>query len=228
MTGVSNESNANRTFQLDAAAVRVLGALMEKEVTTPDNYPLTLNALVAACNQTSNREPVLSLDESAVSRSLDGLAGLGLARGVHRSDSRVRRYRQTFSESMNLHPAENAVMCILLLRGPQTVGEIRGRTNRLFDFVDLRHVEVTLQALLDLPTPLVAELPRRPGQKDSRYAHLMSGEPVEDVSHDATAVQAASPADPDRVEALEAAVDSLRAEVAELRERLDGLLRELQ
>src|SRR3970282_1631259 len=130
---------------LDAVAVRVLGSLIEKEITTPDNYPLTVNALVAACNQTSNRDPVLALDEAAVSDSLKELSRRSLVREVHRSDSRAKRYRQSMSESKNLHPAETAVLCVLMLRGAQTIGEIRSRTSRLFEFLDLTHVDVTLQ-----------------------------------------------------------------------------------
>jgi len=212
-------------FELDAIAVRVLGSLIEKEITTPDNYPLTLSALVAACNQTSNRDPVLALNEAAVSESLEDLARRSLVRGVHRSDWRVRRYRQLLSESLNLHAAETAVMCVLMLRGAQTTGEIRARAARLFEFVDLAQVDVTLEALMDLPTPLVAELARRPGQKEARYTHLLSGEPQEEASGPALAVD---PAATDRVEALEQAVDSLRAEVAELRARLEAFVREFQ
>ena len=119
----------------------MLGSLIEKEITTPDNYPLTLNALVTACNQTSNRDPVLTLDEATVAKSLEDLARQSLVREVHRSDSRAKRYRHLLSETLHLHAGEIAAMCVLMLRGPQTVGEIRTRTARLFDFVDLTHVE---------------------------------------------------------------------------------------
>ena len=149
---------------LGATAVRALGSLVEKELTTPDQYPLTLNGLTAACNQTSNRDPVMKLDESEVMSGLDELIRHSLARGVHRSDSRVMRYRHLLSETLNLHPAEIATMCVLMLRGPQTVGEIRTRTTRLFEFIDLAHVEITLNALATLTTPLVLQLPRQPGQ----------------------------------------------------------------
>src|SRR5215204_1664133 len=141
---------------IDVVGVRVLGSLIEKEITTPDNYPLTLNALVAACNQTSNRDPVLAVDEASVLKSLEDLSRRSLVRAVHRSDTRAKRYRHLLSESMNLHPAETAVMCVLMLRGAQTAGEIRTRTARLFEFPDLAHVGVTLQSLMTLPTPLVA------------------------------------------------------------------------
>jgi uncharacterized protein YceH (UPF0502 family) len=209
---------------LDAVAVRVLGSLIEKEITTPQNYPLTLNALVAACNQTSNRDPVLALDEAAVSHSLKELTRRSLVREVHRSDSRAKRYRQSMSESKNLHPAETAVLCVLALRGAQTTGEIRSRSARLFEFLDLTHVEVTLQALMTMPTPLVAQVPRQAGQKEARYAHLLSGEPQVD-SIEAASVE---PVEPDRLAALEQAVDSLRTEMAELRTQLEEFKREFQ
>lgn len=214
---------------LDYIDVRVLGSLIEKEITTPDNYPLTLNALVAACNQTSNRDPVLKLDEAAVSASIDNLTRRSLVRGLHRGDSRVKRYRQILSETMNLHPAELAVMCVLMLRGAQTTGEIRTRTARLFEFVDLKHVDITLEALMTLSTPLVVQLPRRPGQKEVRYAHLLSGEPRLDAPElESARAPASEETSPDRVEALEQAVDALRAEVAELRAQLEDFRREFQ
>jgi len=209
---------------LDFVAIRVLGSLMEKQVTTPDNYPLTLNAVVAACNQTSNRDPVLALDEATVSQSLHTLARRSLAREVHRSDSRAKRYRHLMEESLHLHPAETAVMCVLMLRGAQTAGEIRTRTSRLFEFVDLSHVGVTLQALMSLATPLVAELPRQSGQKEVRYAHLLSGMPQAVMSEPAPAQRVEA----DRVEALEHAVMSLRAEVSELRTSLEEFKRQFQ
>ena len=205
--------------------VRVIGSLIEKEITTPDNYPLTLNALVGACNQTSNRDPVMTLDDATVARSLDDLARRSLVGAVHRSDSRAKRYRHRLSESLSLHPAETAVMCVLMLRGAQTAGEIRTRTARLFAFRDLAHVDVTLEALMTLATPLVAQMPRRPGQKEVRYAHLLSGEPVDAPPELETR---AFVIETDRVAALEQSVESLRAELAELRERFEALQREFQ
>lgn len=210
---------------LDPIAVRVLGALIEKEITTPDNYPLTLNALTAACNQTSNRDPVMDLDEATVAASLDDLASRSLVRGVHRSDSRVRRYRHLMSESLHLHPAEIAVLCVLLLRGTQTPGEIRTRAARLFEFRDLPHLDVTLQALMALEPPLVAQLPRRPGQKEVRYAHLLAGEPPLDPVDPAGTEPVARAG---RLEALEQEVGSLRAELSELRAQFEEFRREFQ
>ena len=233
---------------LDPVGVRVLGALIEKEFTTPDNYPLTLNGLTTACNQTSNRDPIMELDEDTVSRGLDGLTRRSLARAVHRGDSRVMRYRQEISDTLHLHKPELAALCVLLLRGPQTVGEIRTRTSRMAEFADLRHVEITLDALATLPTPLVMQLPRRPGQKEARYTHLLAGEPAADAmetlgrdgdpSSPTSAAESAasrSPADRvrphaviERVEALEQDVGSLRGEVAELRAQLEAFRRQFE
>jgi hypothetical protein len=211
---------------LDAVGVRVIGSLIEKESTTPDNYPLTLNALVAACNQTSNREPVMALDEATVSASIIQLSRRSLVREVHRSDSRAKRYRHLVAESMKLHPAETAVLCVLMLRGAQTAGEIRTRTARLFEFRDLPHVDVTIQSLMTLPTPLVAQLPRRPGQKEVRYAHLLSGEPQAEPAEPVAA--AADPVRADRVEALEQEVSALRDELTQLRAQFDEFRRQFQ
>ena len=209
---------------LDVVGVRVLGSLIEKAITTPDSYPLTLNALTAACNQKSNRDPVLELDEATVLQSLEDLGRRSLVRAVHRSDSRAKRYRHLMSESLNLHPAEISVMCVLMLRGAQTAGEIRTRTARLFAFADLGQVDITLKALMTLSVPLVAQLPRRAGQKEVRYAHLLSGEPVEDPLEQ----RAVDPVETDRVEGLEDAVASLRAELAELRARFEEFTRAFQ
>ena len=210
---------------LDAVAVRVLGSLIEKQITTPDNYPLTLNALTAACNQTSNRDPVLHLDEATVSRGLDDLARRNLARAVQRSDSRVKRYRHLLSETLHLHATETVVMCVLMLRGAQTTGEIRTRTARLCEFPDLAHVELTLQSLMTLSPPLVAQLPRRPGQKEVRYAHLFSGEPEIDATDE---IVMEEPAETSRMEALEHEVAALRAEVAALRAQVEEFRRAFQ
>jgi uncharacterized protein len=211
---------------LDVNSVRVLGSLIEKEITTPDNYPLTFNALAAACNQTSNRDPVLHLEEAAIARSLDELGGRKLVREVHRSDSRVKRYRHLMTESLNLHQPEIAVMCVLLLRGPQTAGEIRTRTARLFAFPDLARVDLTLQALMSLTQPLVAQLPRQPGQKEVRFAHLLSGEPEVQVPELSASTEPGD--DVGRVEALEREMESLRTELADLRTEFDEFRRAFQ
>src|SRR6266446_4115010 len=156
--------------------VRVLGSLIEKEITTPDYYPLSLNALVAACNQTSNRNPVAHFDEDAVARAADSLREKKLVHLVDRGESRVNKHRHVLYEAMNLGRPAIAVMCVMMLRGPQTVGEIRTRTNRLYDFTSLEEVETTLNSLMSGEPLRVARLPRQTGQKEVRYAHLLSGE----------------------------------------------------
>ena len=161
--------------KLTAVEVRVLGSLIEKEITTPEYYPLTLNALVNACNQISNRDPVVSFDEKTVARALEDLREkklVWMVTGV----GRVPKYEHRFAEALKLAEQELAVLCVLMLRGPQTVGEIRGRTGRLYEFKELEEVELTLQALMSAELPLVVKLPRQPGTKESRYAHLLSGE----------------------------------------------------
>jgi uncharacterized protein len=210
---------------LDPVAVRVLGCLVEKEITTPDNYPLTLNALAAACNQTSNREPIMSLEETGVLAVLDELTRRSLARVVHRSDSRAKRYRHLLVETLKLHPAEVAVLCVLMLRGPQTPGEIRVRAARLHEFDEGAQLELTLQALMSLGTPLVAQLPRQPGQKEARYAHLLAGEPEMPVPAETAPPDRAGG---DRIEALEQEVTALREELAELRGRFDRFAQQFQ
>jgi uncharacterized protein YceH (UPF0502 family) len=211
---------------LDDVGVRVLGSLVEKELTTPDNYPLTLNALIASCNQSSSREPVMELDEATVARSLEDLQRRSLVREVRKEGSRVMRYRQEIGEFLHLHRPERAVLSVLMLRGPQTPGEIKARTARAFEFVDPRHVELTLESLAELSTPLVTPLPRRPGQKEIRYAHMLAGPPErEDPREDAASQETPRRASSDRIEALELEVRALRREVAELRAELDAFRR---
>ena len=160
---------------LTQAEVRVLGSLIEKEITTPEYYPLTLNALVNACNQISNRDPVVSYDEKTVARALESLREkklVWMVTGV----GRVPKYEHRLTETLKLAEQEVAAMCVLMLRGPQTVGEIRGRSGRLYEFKELEEVEMTLASLLNAEPPLIVKLPRQPGTKESRYAHLLSGE----------------------------------------------------
>ena len=161
---------------LNDIEVRVLGALIEKEITTPDYYPLSLNALVAACNQSSNRNPVVHFDEDTVARATESLREKKLVHQVDRSESRVSKYRHVIYEAMNLGRPAVAVLAVLMLRGAQTVGEIRTRSNRLYDFTSLDEVDLTLNALMSREPPLVVRLPRQTGQKEVRYAHLLSGE----------------------------------------------------
>jgi uncharacterized protein len=213
---------------LDPIAVRVLGSLIEKESTTPDNYPLTVNAIVGACNQTTNREPVMAVDENEVMNALRELTRRGLVHEVHRSDSRAKRYRHVLPDKLSLHAPETALLCVLMLRGPQTTGEIRTRAVRMFEFIDLKHVEVTLDSLMTLPIPLVAQLPRQPGQKEVRYAHLLAGEPRLPVPEPRPSVEATHVAHPDddRVSALEGTVELLRAELNALREAFEEFRRQ--
>ena len=163
-------------MQLTPTEARVLGALVEKEITTPEYYPLSLNALVNACNQKNNRDPVTSLDEVEVRQALHGLETERLA-GPVRGDTRVPKYEHRAQEVFNFTRGEIAVVCVLLLRGPQTPGELRGRTERMYKFDELSDVQSVLQRLIARePDPLVKILPRQPGTKEARYAHLLSGD----------------------------------------------------
>jgi hypothetical protein len=211
------------TILLNAIEARVLGALVEKEVTTPEYYPLSLNAVVNACNQKNNREPVMSLDEDTVRQALRGLEDDGLAGPVRGSDSRVTKYEHHLQEVFNFTRAETAVMCVLLLRGARTPGELRGRTERMHRFEEIDDVLGTLQKLMQREPALVKALPRQPGTKETRYAHLLSGE-VEGAEAAPAVSTVAAPNEDERVARLEAEVGELRREVAELRERLEGLL----
>src|SRR5947208_3310639 len=169
-------------LQLNQTELRVLGSLLEKESTTPDYYPLSLNALTNACNQRSNREPVMSLDEEDVRDALDSLADKRLVRQATSFDSRVPKYAHQLAEVFNFDRRETAVLCVLLLRGAQTPGELRGRAERMYRFEELDDVLATIEKLSHRETPLVAVLPRQPGTKESRYMHLFSGDaPVVEV-----------------------------------------------
>ena len=212
---------------LTAAEARVLGALVEKEATTPDYYPLSLNALGNACNQRSNREPVMNLDEDDLRQALNSLERKQLAGRVRSGDGRVTKYEHWLGEAFNLSRAETALFCVLLLRGPQTPGEMRGRTDRLHSFDEISDVLSGLQKLMERVPPLAALLPRQPGTKESRYAHLLCG-PVESIVQPAVAGAAEHPASNtahlERIAQLEATVEELRQEVARLREKVENLL----
>ena len=201
------------TIELSPVAARVLGSLVEKEITTPEYYPLSLNALQNACNQKNNRDPVTSLDEDQIRQALHALEDHGLASAVRGSESRVAKYEHHIQEVFNFTRGETAVMCVLLLRGPQTPGELRGRTERMHRFEELSDVQSTLQRLMQREPPLVTVLPRQPGTKEARYAHFLSGEVIEAVP---SAVEAGG---------LEAEVAALRQEVAELRAQVEKVLR---
>lgn len=213
---------------LSAAQARVLGALVEKEVTTPDYYPLSLNALMNACNQRSNREPVMALDEDDVRQALHGLEDKQLAGRARSADGRVTKYEHWLGEAFNFSRAESALLCVLLLRGPQTPGELRGRTERLHSFDEISDVLAGLQKLMDRTPPLAALMPRQPGTKEARYAHLLSG-PVESISFAAAEPAMSHEAGngngalAGRVESLEATVEELRRQMAALNEKIDNL-----
>jgi uncharacterized protein YceH (UPF0502 family) len=219
---------------LTPSQARVLGALVEKEITTPDYYPLSLNALINACNQLTNREPVTHLDEEEVRLALRRLEEQGLAGRARGADGRVTKYEHWLGEAFNFTRAETALICVLLLRGPQTPGELRNRTERLHRFEEITDVLAGLQKLAERDPALVAVLPRQPGTKEARYAHLLSG-PVEsatapDLSSAArfAASSAASgvsddPAHEDRIAQLEATVTQLKNEIATLNKRIDDL-----
>jgi uncharacterized protein YceH (UPF0502 family) len=208
--------------KLHEIEVRVLGSLAEKEITTPDYYPLSLNALINACNQKSNRDPVMALDERVVTQALDSLNEKSLAGQVTSADSRVPKYAHRLQEVFNFDRREMAVLCVLLLRGPQTPGELRGRAERMYQFDDLEVVESALRHLMEREPPLVKKLARQPGTKESRYAHLLAGDvegwiaPVE-----AHPVAATGDQDEQRITRLETDVQSLRTEIADLRQQLE-------
>lgn len=206
---------------LSDVEARVLGALVEKEITTPEYYPLSLNALVNACNQKSNRDPVMTLDEDSVRSAIRSLNDQGLTRFASTADSRVGKYEHRLSETFNFHRHEIALLCVLLLRGPQTPGELRTRTERMYAFEDLESVHNALNLLAKREPPLVKVLPRQPGTKESRYAHLLS--PVEEETAAPANTKdehtASAPPRGDRVAALEAEISELRSEVAALKEK---------
>jgi uncharacterized protein YceH (UPF0502 family) len=212
-------------MRLTAAEARALGALMEKETTTPEYYPLSLNALLNACNQRSNREPVMNLDEDDLRQAMHGLEAKGLAGRAQGAEGRVPKYEHRLGEAFNLSRAEGALLCVLLLRGPQTPGELRGRTERMQSFDEIADVLAGLEKLMQREPPLAAVLPRQPGTKESRYAHLLSGS-VEATMGTACEPEPESRATTrdERITQLEAEVGELKREVAELRKRIESAM----
>lgn len=211
-------------IMLTSEEVRVLGVLIEKQITTPDYYPLSLNALVNGCNQTSSRDPVVQFDEAVVTRALNGLREKKLAFVYAGADSRTLKYGHKLHERVELTSAETAALCVLLLRGPQTAGEIRNRSGRLHEFTSLPEVEESLESLANRSSePLAARLPRQSGLKESRFAHLLSGAPVltsSDVRSSAPVADAPLPASNDsRIAELQTEISALRAELADLRQQ---------
>jgi uncharacterized protein YceH (UPF0502 family) len=203
---------------LNEVEARVLGALVEKDITTPDYYPLSLNALINACNQKNNREPVMNLDEDAVRHALDQLHAQNLTGAAGGADSRVTKYEHRTQEVFNFNRAETAIVCVLLLRGAQTPGELRGRAERMHRFEALDEVQSTLQRLMQREPAIVKVLPRQPGTKEARYMHLLSG----DVPDPSGAIASSSegsvpPVQSDALARLEGEVQELRKEVADLK-----------
>ncbi|MBL8206534.1 MAG: YceH family protein [Blastocatellia bacterium] len=212
---------------LNEYEVRVLGALVEKKITTPEYYPLTLNSILNACNQKSSRDPVVSYDESIVQKALSSLREKKLVYVFSGADARVAKYGHLFPEAMDLSHAETAIMCVLMLRGAQTPGELRTRTTSLYAFDSLVDVELALQSLMDediRKEPLIVKLPRQPGTKESRYAHLLSGEinieqlPVIAAPRATSSGSSASAKD-ERIAALEADIALLKQELSELKQQ---------
>jgi uncharacterized protein len=214
-------SGLDSEASLDADEVRVLGALLEKEITTPEYYPLSLNALLNACNQKSNRDPVVHFDEETIERVLYTLRDKGLLLNITGAGSRVPKYGHRLSEKLNLGRRELALLCELMLRGPQTLGELRTRAERMHAFDDLAEVESVLDRMPDL----VTRLPRRPGEKEVRYAHLLSGTPE---APSALPEHAAAMHRSDRLAELEAEVAQLRSELEDLQKQFAGFQKQFE
>lgn len=213
---------------LSDVEARVLGSLVEKELTTPEYYPLSLNALVNACNQKSNRDPVMHLDERAVSQALRTLESLSLAGPADNYESRVAKFEHRLQEAFNFTRHEIAVLCELLLRGPQTPGELRGRADRMHKFDDLGVALSTLQRLMRREPPLVVLLPRQPGTKEARYAHLLSGEVKIEEPEAAKSPVVEAVKDSDRIKRLEEQVTALQSEVSDLKQELASFRKQFE
>jgi uncharacterized protein YceH (UPF0502 family) len=215
-------------LDLDAVETRVLGSLLEKEATTPDYYPLTLNALLAACNQKTNREPVMEVDEAAVREALHSLEQKGLAGGA-RAEGRVTRFEHRMSEVLNLGRRESALLCTLLLRGPQTPGELRGRSERMHRLEDLDEVQLVLQKLIEHDPPLARMMPRQPGTKEARYVDLFGSRTAEIAEGEAGGgANFTVAAREERISRLEAEIAALRAELEDLRRDYSDFRRQFE
>ena len=215
-------------LSLAETEVRVLGALIEKDITTPEYYPLSLNALVNACNQKSNRDPVMQLDEDAVRDAVGALQERRMAGPAGGADSRVTKYEHRLQEVFNFTRPEIAVLCVLLLRGPQTPGELRGRTERMYRFESLDDVQSALQKLMQRDPALVKVLPRQPGTKEARWAHLLSGDVAPDSAHTARAADDRSSGDGERIARLEEEVSALRREVGDIKDQLERFRKQFE
>lgn len=208
---------------LNDVEVRVLGALIEKQIATPDYYPLTLNSLLAACNQRSNRDPVVNYSDQTVLDAIETLRPKHLVYIYYASESRVPKYKHRMGDHFGLDARESAIMCVLMLRGPQTMGEIRTRATRLYSFADLNEVKEVLDKLISREDePLVAVLASQPGQKEVRYAHLLEGKPVILES------RSSGPSLAEKVAELESIVSELREQVGEIRSSFDAFRKEFE
>ncbi len=204
---------------------RIIGSLIEKELTTPEYYPLTINSLKNACNQKSNREPVVNFDESLIEETLEKLREKKLAVRVTGSDMRVPKYKQRFTEELKLSLEEKAVMCVLILRGPQTPGEIKGRTGRMFSFEKLEQVDEVLQNLMHKEEPFIVKLPRQTGMKESRFAHLLFGE-SEMINSSEEASSASG--NEERILKLEEEIQTLKNEMHELKDQFEKFKKQFE
>ena len=219
-------------FDLTETETRVLGALIEKDITTPDYYPLSLNALVNACNQKNNRDPIMTLAEETVRQALSTLQEKRMAGPASGADSRVTKFEHRLQEVFNFDRREIAVICVLLLRGPQTPGELRTRTDRMYHFEALEDVVSTLDRLAQREPPLARILPRQPGTKESRYTHLFSGEPeileTESLPRVHSTATTGANSTIARMEKLEAEVTQLRHELTQVHEQLAAFRKQFE
>ncbi len=209
------------TLDLSAPEVRVLGALVEKDLSTPEYYPMTISALVTACNQKTNRDPVVEYSEAEVAETIESLQRKRLVGSSTSSHGRAVRYRHALAEVLELGRAQLSVVALLLLRGAQTPGELRGRAARMHEFGSLEEVDAVLNELMAMDPPLVASLERRPGQKETRYAHLFSGEPVEDGGASSAATTLGGSELVERLEALERRIEQLAEELTRFRQQFE-------
>ena len=214
--------------KLTEIEARVVGALVEKQLTTPEYYPLTINDLVQACNQKTNREPVVSYDEAIVQKSVDDLREKNLVYVFYGSTSRVPKYKHILPDALELAPPETAVLCVLMLRGAQTLGELRERTSRLYEFSGLGEVSETLDNLMRRDEPFVVKLERQLGQKEVRYAHLLSGEVIQTANVSAETSISKRQAENERIETLEREVENLKTETAELRQMFEDFKKQFE
>ena len=216
-------------IELSFPEARVLGCLMEKEATTPEYYPLTLNSLVTACNQTTNREPVVAFDDATVQEALDALREKKLATVIFGSGSRVQKYRHNFSDHYELSRRESALLCVLLLRGPQTPGELRQRSERMAGFASLEDVEKSLDELSRGESPLIRPIPAGLGRKEKRYIHLLCGEPQESLVNPVMPAASFAPShSTSRMEVMQGEISALRADLQQMREEFAAFRKQFE